>query len=196
VKASASIVISRSTTLANLALAGLAILLGACASHPPGPARIPEASEQPSARSATRPSPSDFERRVREQALAQTSQSKLSEAAVSWEILVVLRPDEAEYHARLAQTRLLIDRKVSGHLERGALAARRGALDEAEQYYLAALALEPDNAAAAEALRDVERERVRRHVLGRPARTLQPLRATRQGVPGTPTPASGLGPLD
>ena len=183
--------------LANLALASVAVLLAACGTSPPAPAGFPDASDQAPARPVSRASaPSDFERRVREQALAQTSQSRLSEAALSWEILVVLRPDEAEYRARLAETRSLIERKVPACLERGAQAVRRGALEEAEQHYLAALALQPDNAVAAEALRDLERVRIRRQVLGRPARTLQPVRTARQGSPVTATPASGPEPFD
>ena len=191
-KASAHIVIGHGAGLAPYAaLASVAILVAACAANPTGPTWPPDAPEQPPAQSLSRSSPSDFERRVHEQALAQTNQSRLAEAAVSWEILVALRPDEAEYQARLAQTRSLIDQKVAGHLERAALVVRRGGLDEAEQHYLAALALEPRNAAAAQALRDVERERVRRRVLGRPARTLQPLQATRQGAAVTSASASG-----
>jgi hypothetical protein len=69
-------------------------------------------------------------------------------------------------------------------------------LDEAEQHYLAALALQPDNAAAAQALRDLERARVRRQVLGRPARVMQPVRTARQAVPVMSSAVSEAEPID
>ena len=183
----------RSAVFANLAQASLAILLAACGTNPPAPLVPPDALDEPPVRPVPRASSApDFERRLREQALAQLSQSKLAEAAMSWEILTALRPDEAEYRTRLIETRRLINQQVTGHLERGAQAFKRGALDDAEQHYLTALGLQPDDAASADALRDLERERMRRQVLGRPARMAQSPRAPKIVRPVT-SPASGPG---
>jgi len=135
---------------------------------------------------------SDFERRLREQALAQTNQSRLAEAALSWEILAVFRPEEAAYRVRLNETRRLIDQQVPEHLERGAQAAKRGALDDAQRHYLAALALQPDNVVAGAALRQLERERMRRQALGRPARLLQ---APRAPIPVRPASSAASAPV-
>src|SRR5438105_3339676 len=103
-----------------------------------------------------------FEQRLRDRALSQGRQGRLAETATSWEILTVLRPAVREYRVRLDDTRHLIDTAVPERLQRGAQAIKRGDPDAAAAQYLAALALQPDNAVAAEALRNIERERNRR----------------------------------
>ena len=99
---------------------------------------------------------------------------------------------EAEYRVRLNETRRLIDQQVPEHLERGAQAAKRGALDDAQRHYLAALALQPDNVVAGAALRQLERERMRRQALGRPARLLQ---APRAPIPVRPASSAASAPV-
>lgn len=105
---------------------------------------------------------SGFEERLKARALSQGRQGRLAEAAVSWEVLAVLRPGVALYREHLRETRRLIDAAVGDAMQRGQQAQRRGDIETASAQYLAALAFKPDHAGAAEALRAIERERARR----------------------------------
>lgn len=152
----------RAALLGMLALAG-------CASTPPPPAVTMDDEVVPlPARQAV--GADGFEQRLRERALQAGRQGQLLEAATSWEILTVLRPGQREYRDRLEETRQLIDQALPDRLQRGAQAFKRGELDAAAAHYIAALALAPDNAQAADALRNIERERNKRSYLGKASR--------------------------
>jgi tetratricopeptide (TPR) repeat protein len=111
-----------------------------------------------------------FEQRQRERALAFARQQRFADAALTWEVLLVLRPDSNEYRERLAETRRQIDALSAERLARALPAAQRGDLDGATQQYLAILALQPTSEQAADALRALERERNRRNYLGKSSR--------------------------
>ena len=148
--------------------AALVLALAACSSEPIMSTAVQD-DEVPVAGSRGTSDAGTFEQRLRERASTQGRQGRLAEAATSWEILTVLRPDSREYRERLDDTRRLIDTAVPERLQRGAQALKRGETDVATAHYLAALALQPDNAQAAEALRSIERERNKR-LLGKPSR--------------------------
>lgn len=125
----------------------------------------------PSDRGLSRsPSSDAFEQTTLTEAQSQLKQGHLAEAAMSWEVLSVLRPDKPAYAQQLAQTRLQISQNVREHEPAARLAQQRGALDEASQRYLAILALQPDHANAAQALREIELQRVKQRNLGRYSR--------------------------
>jgi tetratricopeptide (TPR) repeat protein len=111
-----------------------------------------------------------FERKQRERAQLLARQGRLGEAVLAWEVVTVLRPDALEYRERLAELRRQVDVATAERLQRGAAAQQRGELDAATQQYLAVLALQPDQAQAAEALRAIERERNKRNFLGKYSR--------------------------
>lgn len=148
-----------------------AILVG-CATPPSDPGLASTSSAGASAASAA-----GFEQQYRDRAGSAQRQGRLAEAAIAWEVLTVLRPDSRDYRDALADTRRQISAAVAERLARAAQAQRRGDLDAATQGYLAVLALQPDSNPAADALRSIERERVRRQQLGRPSR----LTLTRRG---------------
>ncbi|HET8746185.1 MAG TPA: polysaccharide deacetylase family protein, partial [Ramlibacter sp.] len=108
-----------------------------------------------------------FEHALRERALLQMQQGRLAEAAQAWEVLVALRPHSADYRARLARTREQIAELVPERLRLAQAALRRGDSEGASMQFLAVLALQPEHAQAADALRAIERERVRRQHLGK-----------------------------
>lgn len=147
------------------------VLVG-CGTPPPGPNLVASSSAGASATSAA-----GFEQQYRDRASTAQRQGRLADAAIAWEVLTVLRPDSRDYRDALADTRRQIGAVVAERLSRAAQAQRRGDLDAATQGYLAVLALQPDSTAAADALRSIERERVRRQQLGRPSR----LTLTRRG---------------
>ncbi|WP_280152276.1 hypothetical protein [Piscinibacter sp. XHJ-5] len=172
--------------LAALAMAG-------CSTPPPSPPPGPAAAADETALAARMPPPASvFERRMRDRALSQGRQGRLAEASVSWEILTVLRPDVADYQDRLAEIRRLIDTTVLDRLQRGAQAHKRGDLDGASTQYLAALSLQPDHAQAADALRQIERERNKRSYLGKYSRST----LTRRAMAEAQANAAPAVPLD
>lgn len=156
--------------LALAAGVALALLLSACStpapSNAPPPDDAPVAGEAPLPSTAQSPNAS-FERKQRDRAAQATRQGRHGEAALIWEVLTVLRPDAAEYRERLAESRRQADAAAADRLQRGAAARQRGELDAATQQYLAALALQPDQPQAAEALRAIERDRNKRNFLGK-----------------------------
>lgn len=168
-------------SLARLGMAAL-LLVGGCASKQPNPDLA--VNDLPPSRAA--PVQTEFESRQKERALALVRQGKLADAAVAWEILGVLRPDVAEYREQWTKIQGQIDAAVAERLQRAGQAQRRGDLDAAAQGYLAVLALQPDHAQAADALRTIERERNKRNVLGRAARLAAAARA-----PAPSRPAGG-----
>lgn len=155
-----------------MALAGCAVAIAACSMAPPLPPAAPVAiTELPLAQAQAQAQPvTSFEQGLRDRAASQGRQGRLADAAVSWEILSVLRPEDQEVRDRLGDTRRLIDAALPERLQRGAQALKRGELDAAAAQYLAALALQPTHAQAADALRTIERERNRRNFLGKPSR--------------------------
>ena len=132
-----------------------------------------------------------FEQRQFELAVNLAQQKWLADAALAWEVLVVLRPDVPDYRERLAEIRRQIDSAVAERLPRGASAAQRGDIDYATRQYLAILALQPHNALAADALRALERERNKRQYLGRHSRLTITRRAAAEAEMATlPTAVS------
>ncbi|WP_088387738.1 tetratricopeptide repeat protein [Roseateles aquatilis] len=127
---------------------------------------------------------SAFEAAQLQRAQDQAKDGDLAEAAMSWEVLTVLRPDNTGYRDSLAATRQLIDGGVAERLQKGQQAQKRGDLDGATAQYLQALALQPDNGPAADALRSIEKDRNRKSYLGTPSRI-----TLRKATPATvPTP--------
>lgn len=173
--------------------AGLCVALAACSTPEPSsqPADAAPASDQ-ALPPAVSPSPA-FERSQRETAQRLTRQGRLGEASLAWEVLTVLRPELPEYHERLAETRRQIDAQVAERLQRAAQAQKRGELDTAAQQYLAVLALQPDQAQAADALRAIERERNKRNFLGKFSRNTLLRRGGTEAVVEGPAPGRSTG---
>ncbi len=146
-------------------LAPCASMLG-CATTPPGEA-VAETARPTSAPVAPTSPRAAFEQRQRERALTLTRAGRLADAAVAWDVLVVLRPDVASYRERSDDVQRQIDTTVAELLPRAVQAARRGEIDGAMQLYLGVLAAEPHHAKAADALRALERERIKRNHVGK-----------------------------
>jgi tetratricopeptide (TPR) repeat protein len=132
--------------------------------------RLPPGATPDAATGASTAASSAFEQQYQDRASTAQRQGRLADAAVAWEVLTVLRPESREYRDALAETRRQINVAVAERLPRAAQAQRRGDLDSATQAYLGVLALQPDSLPAADALRSIERERVKRQQLGRLSR--------------------------
>jgi hypothetical protein len=85
-------------------------------------------------------------------------------------VLATLRPQRGEYRSAHADVLRQIQAQVADRLPKAQAAQKRGELDSAAQQYLAILALSPDQEAAADGLRAIERERNKRNYVGKLAR--------------------------
>jgi hypothetical protein len=93
-----------------------------------------------------------------------------ADALLQWELLVLLRPETAEYRERAESTRLRIRETAEKALAQAEQARRTGNLDRAVLEYLKVLNVDRNNERAAQGLRDIERERTRRNYMNRPPR--------------------------
>lgn len=141
-----------------------ALLLAGCSVAPPAPAPV----DPPVVPREDALSPFEAQQRVR--ALVLEDQQRWLDAAWTWEVLLVLRPAHAPYRERAAALRQRIAAVVAEQWEQAQAARQRGATEQASTHYLRVLALQPDHAQAADALRAIERERNRRLYLGKPSR--------------------------
>jgi tetratricopeptide (TPR) repeat protein len=94
----------------------------------------------------------------------------LAAAATQWHILTLIAPEEESFRLKLAATKNAISRAVNQTYQSGLAALRKGEMEEAWQAMLRVLALAPDNAEAAQALRDIEKQRIGRIQAERAAR--------------------------
>lgn len=148
--------------IAILGVIGAALLAG-CATPPAAVAPAPAAvlpTREPT-----------LERDYRARAAALMREQRWADAKVQLELLLLLNP-AAEYRAQLETVARSIADVSADALAQGAAARKRGDLEVATTQYLRALAADRDNAAAVQALREIERERVRRAWLNRPPRSL------------------------
>lgn len=94
----------------------------------------------------------------------------LAAAATQWQILTVLAPQDATYKSELAETRAAIARRAQENYAAGSAAMKSGDTERAADAMLRVLALDPDNADAAQALREIEKRRLARIAAGRAAK--------------------------
>jgi len=89
-------------------------------------------------------------------AAAARDEGDLAEAADHEEVLVLLAPNDPARRRALQATREAIKRATRTHSESGLAARRSGDLNTARDAYLRVLALDPDNADAVKALREID----------------------------------------
>ena len=142
------------------AVFGACIVLAGCASSRP-------AADEPVKGQARSASAIAYEERLVETAKTQDRQLHLADEKVTFELLRLLRPDDAALAAQVKDLDERIATATKEHLRLAAEAAKKGQQEVAATQYLAALALAPDDATAANALRAIEKERNRRLLLAR-----------------------------
>jgi tetratricopeptide (TPR) repeat protein len=167
-------------------LAALA-LLAACAEVPVAP----PAPSVPSAQSA------QLERSIaKHRGLAEKQQraGDLAGAAAHWQIVTLLAPGDETSRRELADVRAAIAQGVREHLQAGNAALRAGDGERAAQAMLKALALDPANAEAAKALREIDRQRLARTQASRAAKAQGGAMAAAKAAPArSPTTEAGDG---
>ncbi|HET9854638.1 MAG TPA: LysM peptidoglycan-binding domain-containing protein [Methylomirabilota bacterium] len=135
-----------------LAAAALGLALGGCASL---------TSSSPTSEPAAAPSPiaqDPLAERHREQAEALERDGQLRRAAEEWKIALTIAPADARTIESLRALQARIDQQVAERLDEGRKALARGVHLEARRKFLTALALDPSNRAAFEALQSDTRE--------------------------------------
>ena len=137
-----------------LAAAALGLALGGCASltstASTGPAE-PGAGPSAIARDP-------LAARHRQQAEALERDGQLRRAAEEWKIALAIAPGDARARESLRALQARIDQAVAERLDEGRKALARGVQVEARRKFLAALALDPSNRAAFDALQSDTRE--------------------------------------
>ena len=146
------------------------LALGACAELPPAPG--PAAGPGPAAtREAIAQSPRAAAiARQAELAKAASDAGDHAAALAHSEVLVLLDPADPAHRQAAAASRAAIARGVRAELAAGAAARRAGELPRARDAYLRALALDPRDAEAASALREIEQQQITRIQADRAAR--------------------------
>lgn len=176
--------------LPRLWMLAAALWLAGCASRAPEPTDVEPAPPPPARPSGIAPL-QGYERQQLERAERAEAQGHWAEAALAWEVLSVLRPDDAAVRKGLARARALIAQHMAEQQALALAAQRRGDADAAAQAWLALLALDPSDRSAADALRQIERERNRRSQVGRFARSPLVARRTNEaGAAPMPSPAA------
>ncbi|HSL47419.1 MAG TPA: LysM peptidoglycan-binding domain-containing protein [Candidatus Deferrimicrobiaceae bacterium] len=133
-----------------LAAATLSLALGGCAALTATPS-APAAGPASVARDP-------LAARHRQQAEALERDGQLRRAAEEWRIVLTITPGDARARESLLALQARIDRTVAEQLDEGRKALARGVHVEARRRFLAALALDPSNRAAFDALQSDTRE--------------------------------------
>jgi tetratricopeptide (TPR) repeat protein len=167
--------------------AAAAALLVACAQVPAPPTAAPAGAW---------PALSDTQRsqaiaRHRELALQYGRAGDLPAAAAQWHVLTLLAPADDEFRRELAATRAAIGLGAKESLAAGTAALRAGDTERASQTMLRVLALDPGNAEAAKALRDLDRQKLARIQSDRAARIRQQEDANATRAPRSGSTAEG-----
>lgn len=146
-------------------LGAVALAVAGCAQQPP----VPESAPPP----ATARVPADVAQAIEShRALARRHQAAGNPraAAVEWQILTLLAPEDADFRHELAASRDAARRMSQERLDAGRAAQRAGQPERALEAYVQALAFDPGNDEAARALRELDRQRLARIQQDRAAR--------------------------
>jgi tetratricopeptide (TPR) repeat protein len=131
--------------------AALGLALGGCASLTSSPPGEPGAESSAIARDP-------LAARHRQQAEALERDGQLRRAAEEWKIALAIAPGDARARESLRALQARIDQAVVERLDEGRRALARGVHVEARRKFLAALALDPSNRGAFDALQSDTRE--------------------------------------
>jgi tetratricopeptide (TPR) repeat protein len=134
-----------------LAASMLGLALGGCATLTGAPPADPAAGPAPVARDP-------LAARHRQQAEALERDGQLRRAAEEWRIVLTITPTDTRARESLRALQARIGQLVAERLDEGRKALSRGVHVEARRQFLAALALDPSNRAAFDALQSDTRE--------------------------------------
>jgi tetratricopeptide (TPR) repeat protein len=156
----------------RLLIAAAVVAVAGCAQTPVEPPPPPPAAPAAAAPAVSR---TVGEAIARHRNLADDARraGDLATAAEQLHVLTVLAPDDATFARELAAVRASIDRESRDAVQAGLAAMNAGDLDRASTSLLRALALNPAQADAAKALREIDRRRLTRIQADRAAKVAQ-----------------------
>ena len=138
-----------------IVILGLSAALGACAGAPSRPEVVI-------------PSPEVLDTSHKQKAEALEREGHLRKALDEWKIALTINPNDATARERKAALEGRIERAVADRIRQGREALRKEAYLEARRHFLAALALDPANRVAFEALQaEVKETRFITHTVAR-----------------------------
>ena len=176
-------------------------LLAGCASKGPAPVTEPATSIEPPMVTAAPPPPDVswllFLQQHRAAADMSEQRGQWSQALWHLDVLLALAPADAELLRRRSQAEQAALAGAAERQQRARQARARGDHEGATRLYLELLSLAPGDAEAADALRALERERVKRQHLGQLSRnTLTRRMGTELAMPTSNLPSAGSGGTD
>lgn len=176
------------------------LLLAGCASKAPVPATeaAPKA-EPPVAPAAPEPDAAWPAFQHQHRTAADAAEQRGHWAQVLWhlDVLLALAPADAELQRRRTLAEQAAQAAATERQQRARQARARGDHESATRLYLEQLSLTPGDTDAADALRALERERVKRQHLGQLSRnTLTRRMGAEPAMPANGTPALGSGGSD
>ena len=107
-----------------------------------------------------------FLRRWQAKAQQAAAQQRWADAVWAWDVVLTLTPKDRDAQQQRARAAEVATEAASQRSARAAQARQRGDADAAMRLYLEVLALTPEDRGAADALRDIERQRSLRSVAG------------------------------
>ncbi len=147
----------------------LIALLAGCASKGPGPTAEPgpvvAPTEMPPAQERGTALPV-FQQQHQSAAHAAEQRGQWTQALWHLDVLLALAPADAELQRRQSHAQQSAQRAATEAQQRARQARARGDHESASRYFLEVLSMAPGDAEAADALRTLERERVKRQHLG------------------------------
>lgn len=149
-----------------------AMLLAGCVTPPAADAPLAPVEATSPAFHARQPHAAAIEQVHLEKVQTYMRERRWADALVQWQILALLNPSAQNYRDEIETLRTRIRSIASELLNAADNARRRGNLSQATLEYLRVLNVDRDNAVAAQALRDIEKEQVRRHYLNRAPRVV------------------------
>lgn len=152
-----------------IAALGAALLAG-CVTPPAADAPLAPVEGAPPAFTSGQAHVAAIEQTHLDKARAYMRERRWADALVQWQILALLNPSAQNYRDEIAALRTRIRGIASGLLNAADNSRRRGNLSKATLEYLRVLNVDRDNTAAAQALREIEKEQVRRQYLNRAPR--------------------------
>ncbi len=175
-------------------LGSVAALLAGCASQVPPPPPAPPAERVTPAPDPRARSLAELESRQRDAADAAARQGRWADALWALDVLRALRPDDGDLSARRAQALTNAQAGSADRVQRARQALQRSDTDGATRLFLEALTLAPGQPDAAEGLRAIERDRVRRQHLGQLSRNVLNRRGSIEPMPINARSSAAGGP--
>lgn len=176
------------TAMVCMVLAGCAGTPTATPPPPAPPLPPPTPAAEPAVALPRPPAPglTAFENRHRQAAEAASRRGHWADALWALDVLLALQPRDAELLRRRQQAQDAAQAAAQDKWQAARAAQTRGDNESATRLYLEILALAPTRSEAAEALRQIEHDRVRRQHLGQLSRNV----LTRRGSAMEPSPVN------